>query len=378
MSNPLIGAKFGSEIPKRILKQIVCALVYYSQVLRLYLFVKRHVVGHEPLVLYYHRVLRLDEEQGYDCSHRGMVVSVRTFEKQVAFLKRNYSIVNLEEISKSNDYMRNVCVITFDDGWQDNFSYAFPILETYSCPATIFVTTDFIETNEVFWQEKMIQQIGILKLQGRLTDFLDRNPLPHEISGLFYKIGEQYPTLGSPEGDRLIEEMMAADQTLRMTILGALERNANGVSPNSPSRRWMLNWTEVREMKDAGISFGSHTKSHKILTHIGVEEGKGEITESKAILERNLDTPITSFAYPNGDWSQTLKRQVQEAGYTCAVSTEKGVSFRQKEFLAMRRIGVHEMMSLGVTGRFSPSLFACSISEIFSDMNVLWQKCKMA
>ena len=91
----------------------------------------------------------------------------------------------------------------------------------------------------------------------------------------------------------------------------------------------MLGWDEVRTMHEAGISFGSHTVTHPILTALSPGRMRQELVESKQAIERELQAPVRSFAYPNGkagDFNEATKAILREAGYSCALTTIVGAN----------------------------------------------------
>jgi peptidoglycan/xylan/chitin deacetylase (PgdA/CDA1 family) len=116
-------------------KQVAAALVYRSGFLRLWI---RWKLKKRPLLVLYHRVL----EPGEDFSGDGIVVHPKTFEKQLNLLARMFKIVPLTVACENRAPYH--CAITFDDGWADNYSNAFPILRRLGFPATLFVTTGYI------------------------------------------------------------------------------------------------------------------------------------------------------------------------------------------------------------------------------------------
>jgi peptidoglycan/xylan/chitin deacetylase (PgdA/CDA1 family) len=102
----------------------------------------------------------------------------------------------------------------------------------------------------------------------------------------------------------------------------------------------MLTWDEVKVMHQRGVSFGSHTVTHPILSKISADEAKKEIDESKRIIEEKLRIPIRSFAYPNGrkeDFSEATKILLREAGYSCALTTIFGANESDQDLLELRR-----------------------------------------
>ena len=171
-----------------------------------------------PLILAYHSVSR----------HRNDNLSVNEFEfeKQLIWLKnKKYNIVSIDEAYKSKK--NKVAVITFDDGYMDNYQFAFPLLKKYGFIATIFLTTNLINTEKIYHWDK--SKVGVY----------------------------------------------GKEETFRI-----------------------LNWSQIFEMKQYGITFGSHTKSHQILTDISLSESKKEILMSRQILEEKLHSDINLFCYP--------------------------------------------------------------------------------
>ncbi len=99
----------------------------------------------------------------------------------------------------------------------------------------------------------------------------------------------------------------------------------------------MLSWKQVREMSDGGISFGSHTLTHPFLTRIPRKQVLKEIRRSKDIIEQQIGKPVTTFAYPSGDFDSAVKGIVRGAGYSAAVTTVAGCNGAHDDVCALRR-----------------------------------------
>lgn len=355
---------------RRFLKQAVSSVLFYSHLLRLYLVLKRLGSDNQPPVLMYHRVLDVGGAEGFDFSHRGMVVSKETFEKQVAFLSRHYSVLSLDRFLEEDSFPPSACIITFDDGWIDNYTAAFPILKAHHCPATIFLSTDLVGTDRIFWQETLVQKLTLLLKNGLIKEFAHTHSCPADVVEKLLMIAsyENISDRVQSGFDELIEMLMAKHDIQITTFMNHVRQfcDQRGIRPDA--RRRILDWPEIEEMHGAGISFGSHSKTHRIMTRLDMEDAKAEITESKAIIESHLGTPVKAFAYPNGDWNKALWSLVIAAGYKWALLTEKGERPKSDHCIALTRINIHEAMSTGVGGGFSRSLFACEAAGIFADI----------
>ena len=102
-------------------------------------------------VLLYHRVCNIDNDPWK------IAVNPLAFEQQIKYLKDNFDILRFEDDWKN--VKKKSIVITFDDGYVDNFKYAVPILEKYNVPATIFISTDNIGKPDQFWWDELADMI---------------------------------------------------------------------------------------------------------------------------------------------------------------------------------------------------------------------------
>lgn len=120
-----------------------------------------------------------------------------------------------------------------------------------------------------------------------------------------------------------------------------------------------MNWDEIKEMRECGIEFGSHGKSHEIMTHLSHDKMRIELIDSKEIIERNLKTPVLFWAYPNHNFDNNIKRMVEEAGYLAAGAggSRPGETDRF-DLYNLKRANVNEGATLGPTGMFSRAIFA--------------------
>ena len=122
-----------------------------------------------------------------------------------------------------------------------------------------------------------------------------------------------------------------------------------------------LNWEEARNMADSGlISFGSHTSSHKILTHLNEKEILEELIQSKnrLITERVINPSFIPFSYPNGNYDDDVARKVKEAGYHVAVTTENGWNHQNTLLYNLKRVAIHQDMTR------TKAMFGCRITNI--------------
>jgi peptidoglycan/xylan/chitin deacetylase (PgdA/CDA1 family) len=263
------------------------------------------------------------------------------------YLRRKYTILPLEEAIErlTNGTLPPYSMaVTFDDGYENNYTYAFPVLRAHSVPATIYVTTDFVDKKTPLWVDRLEYVIGM-----------------------------------APGGkDVSREEKIAVDAALRAKLklfekkkreerLKALEADAGIAMTDFSGDKGVyapLTWEECRMMRPWRIAFGAHTKSHPILSRTSIFDQRDEIGESRRVVSQSLGSVSSVFAYPNGqpgDWTPETEETLQELGFSAALTTIPGVNTRRTNPYAMRRITMDSsedwdiflLATSGVLGLFS-------------------------
>jgi peptidoglycan/xylan/chitin deacetylase (PgdA/CDA1 family) len=280
----------------------------------------------------------------------GMYVRGQSFEAHIAYLRKRFTIISLDELLDLWQTNRlksdqSYCVITFDDGWKDNYQFAFPVLMKYRIPATIFLATDFIGTARWFWPDQMM----MLLQKGRqhtvsAADQKVFSTILAETIGVTLSAADgsfKRVETGDPiDPDTIIEFCKGVEVS---SIHQIIDRLSRALHMDLPTHRVLLNWDEVREMAEKGVTFGSHSVSHRIMTQIPLSAVKTELIDSrKTMLEQGIK-PIPVFCYPNGNFDRDIQDLVRESGYLAAVGCEVGLEpDRPNDLFALRRISVHE------------------------------------
>jgi peptidoglycan/xylan/chitin deacetylase (PgdA/CDA1 family) len=277
-------------------------------------------------ILVYHRVN--DEQDPFFPA-----VPIDVFAQQMDYLASQFYVCSLADAVaclRTHDLPDNTVVVTFDDGYRDNYLHAFPILKKFSIPTTIFLATEVIGSGKVLWHDRVFAAFRNTR-EPFLTEYgnqLGSHPL-RTVKEKLLAQAHVRAFLRSLDNDarslwiaRLVEQLSVEDQH------------------DADAPALMLTWDEVRIMHRDGISFGSHTVSHPILSKMSAVKAREEISESKRILEERLGAAVEAFAYPNGardDFTEEIKGMVKEAGYTCAVTTIFGVNEIGHDVFALHR-----------------------------------------
>lgn len=308
-----------------------------------------HSPGHlrclqgKAVILTYHRVVSEDELET-QCIQDGMYVSVETFAAQMQFLKTHFVVLSFSELlsmwaEKRWDPGRRYCVVTFDDGWLDNYTYALPVLTRYGIPATVFLPTSFIGTNQWFWPDK----VGWLYQRFAQRSAQEQERIVSVLQGGHAWVHGGENALLQRGSDAVVEWC----KTLSPAQIDAFVSGwAEALELMLPSERQVVNWEEVRTMSEAGVSFGSHSVTHTILTKLHWDDVMREAVDSWSALTQRSIRSVPVFCYPNGDWSEEIGRCVKAAGYQAATTTQFGYETQTPSNLfGLNRVSVHNDIS---------------------------------
>jgi peptidoglycan/xylan/chitin deacetylase (PgdA/CDA1 family) len=243
-------------------------------------------------------------------------------DQQVTILKRRHALVTLEEAlafvdGTSKDRSRQCRVlITFDDGYLDNYKLAFPILQSHGVQGVFFLCTNLVGSNFVPWWDRIAYLLKTARRHRFSLSYPGHLAVNVHLDGLGTSLNAVLKLYKRPQNTnsaRFIRELAAA---------------AQGEEPPGTLRRF-LNWDEAREMIRGGMAIGSHSQSHPVLSQLEPEKQRQELSESKAILSRELGIEVDTLAYPVGQatsFSPVTQKLAQEVGYRAAFSYYGGVN----------------------------------------------------
>jgi len=332
---------------RRSLHYVAALVAYYSGFLWAVRFLRQSVLcRREVCVLGLHRVLSVDE-MARTASAPSMVVSAVNFRALLGHLHRKYAVGSLSALHALSSGPRPACVVTFDDGWRDNYTNALPLLREAGVPATVFLITELVGTEGLPWVEQLYQ-LEHTKNHGwreRLQAALGLSE-------------------GAPVGTLVerLKQFSSSDRSrwLEIALAGQPHFAADGVDA-------MLSWAEVKAMKDDGIEFGGHTASHPLLTYEDEQTTAAELRACREMIANQLGYLPETFAYPNGDWNERVRKQVRDAGFTCAVTTDPGWHALDADSLTTRRVLLHDGNITGPSEKsFSPAMFELTVSGLWN------------
>jgi peptidoglycan/xylan/chitin deacetylase (PgdA/CDA1 family) len=303
-----------------------------------------------PVVVAYHRVVE-DFAFSSAISNPSMLVSVAMLEKQLDWIGRRYRFVDLDELGarleSGDSSKRPVAAITFDDGYQDFYDLALPLLCRKGIPAAVFVVTDYVGTSRVPLHDKLYL---LLKRRSR------KMPFPGVA---------QIPDLSDMEPYTALRAM------LELLPLQVVEAIANALESEDafPEDLWTpfhsISWETLERIHSVGVTIGSHTRNHVLMPNETRSRVMDEATGSRETLSMRLGgAPIRHFAYPSGLFDSVSVRAVAAAGYRFAYATTPRRS-SEHPLLTIPRTVLWERSCVGAHSVFSGEVLNCQIHHAF-------------
>ena len=310
----------------RVLFRVVCFIIYFSGLYHIVSFLRCR----RPIILMYHSV----NDKSCPYIYPDNMVSVENFEKQIAYLASKKNVISLPELIgyvREDRLPANAVVITFDDGYYDFYSKAYPILKKYNVPCTLFLISGILDSGGIKWEDYLAFLINNSKVENLKIDIDGRV--------------KTYSLKSSEEKIECIRDLnsifLDVDENVRRRIISELEFQ---VGRSNPPERVTLTWNEVKMLKmESLLSFGCHTHTHRSLKTISLKEVEEEASICRDKIESLTGRLCSLFSYPIGkrrDFDQSIKELLKRLGFEAACTTIPGVISRNADLYELRRISV--------------------------------------
>lgn len=290
---------------EKILAQKFSPLISNSGIPRLFQFAYGGV-GH---ILMFHRIIPLQNRQRLH-NHLTLEVTPEHLQNIIQyFISKNYDIISLDALpDRLRSKEKKFVVFTLDDGYIDNYTYAYPIFKKNNIPFTIYITTDFPENKCILWWY-LLEELILTRNNIAIIDKGNMKSWPckthHEKEKAFYRIRDFL--ISSAEADII-------------NFFKSYEIDVFNSSSN-----FAMNWKQIIELsKDPLVTIAAHTMTHRALSKLNKNEVMHEIRESGKFIESKINKPVEHFSYPFGSRKESGEREFQitrNLGFITATTT---------------------------------------------------------
>jgi len=346
---------------KRWLKWLLSIGFYYSGIFVFTLLLRR-LSGKRLSILTFHRVTSDEGCEG--CGLPTINISQSNFQRLIDFVGKYFRVVSVEDIlDRQNFYAQkwtHCALLTFDDGYEEVFSRAIPLLAERGFPSVLFIPTAAIDKGYGFWWDLLYTKLtdSTLILSKQIDKAFSSN-------AAIQKLGV---ALSTSDKERkiavlsFIDELQLINPELRDRTLSCLfELLGLELEKDVSLQPKLLTWEKVKRCREQKMTVGAHTVNHEFLTSISANDALSEITESKDILERRLNGSVLTFSYPGGRYDEGTLRIMKKSSYHCAFTSDEGLNSVKTDIFQLKRINISDDNLVGPRGGFSRAIAAWAL-----------------
>jgi peptidoglycan/xylan/chitin deacetylase (PgdA/CDA1 family) len=287
----------------------------------------RQITGSAPRILMYHRFADADTPRR---------LSQRLFEQHLEYLTRHFRVRRMSDVVEALREGRPIeprtVVLTVDDGYADFVEYAYPLLQKYEAPATVFVVSDFLDRNAWLWTDAIRYAL----------DATTESRLVLQGNGMRLKHDLVVSSLRERAWLAVCELCLRATPAERASLIERLQQALRVTLPAGATADYRaMTWADARRLDRDLVEIGSHTCTHPVLSRCSAPEIDYELRESRRVIEHQLRRTISAIAYPHGepaDYDTRVVRAADAAGYRCAVVAHGGPIGEEVDLFRLERL----------------------------------------
>ncbi|VAW58683.1 Polysaccharide deacetylase [hydrothermal vent metagenome] len=301
-------------------------------------------------ILAYHRIYDMGNEDEFPFDPELISATPDDFETQMRYVKKHFNPITFKHII---DYQNGntklpecPVIITFDDGHLDNYTHAFPVLKKLHIPATIFISTEYMDSDKIFWFDWVAYNVYKTR----------KKELTLNEGSFFLKIGSGI-SQKRKSVENLLNHLKALGNNERLAALIEIKNTLNVKLENKDrGKSSALQWRQIVEMGENQIEFGSHTVSHPVLSSLSAHELTQELVQSKTVIEQQLGKSVDTIAYPVGgedEFNQSVIDECKKASYILGISYSPGIEklplrdmYRIKRLHVERYTNIHRFKAM--------------------------------
>ena len=306
-------------------------------------------------IITYHRILDVVSVENYPFDENLVSATKEDFIWQMNFIKQRFKPMTLRALHgclvSDTKPPPNSVIITFDDGFVDNFEVAYPVLKELEIPATFFVTVGQIGEKESFWFDKVVYMIK------------KAMPGTYHLNSIDKTI-EIHATEKKNNIRDLLRILKQTDNEKRLALVDELEAQfSHAFYEHEKTLSATMSWEQIIELSRNGMEIASHTMTHPVLSKLSRDELEWELSESKRIIEEKTGHSCESISYPVGGLDSfnaetiNLVKKYYKMGCTYVKGTNK-----------LSHIDCHQLKRIHISSTINNAMFEATLlcPQLFS------------
>ena len=252
---------------------------------------KKSLNSNDLSIYLFHGVIKSKLKNNSVTNYNFKHINQKIFEKYIRFLSNNGEAITLNDIFGKNLKFRNKYIITFDDGFYNNYKYALPILKKYNIPHIIYLTTNYVDKNLISWIDRIDIAINNCKEKSLYSNFFKKR----------FKLGNRNNKIIFLNFIRNYCKLLKKTDLNKFVeiLLKDLKLLAPITSNNDLDKK--LDWKHIIKMNKNNLTeFGGHSHNHNILGHLSKSQYTKEIKNSLNLLKKKGNLQIKHYSYPEG------------------------------------------------------------------------------
>lgn len=359
-ASPALGSR--PPVYRRLLKSALAGGAYYSGLLDLYIQFRDRCPAQSRLFMVgYHAVVEETDRSIAAGMMPQQLISKALFEREIDQIAAQFDFLPIDQaidfLEGKGHLKRDSVVVTFDDGYRGIYDQAYPILKRKGIPAVFYLCTDYVGTARFFDHDRLFYLIRkAMQVALPIGALLLQRGIPADSARPIAQ--------GSPLEitRRLLER---CSKTERDGLMRLLQEKLDVGEGDFPSEAAIVGWEAVDAMARGGMTFGSHTASHCLLTQVDAKAALEELRLSKAALEARLHRRVDHLAYPDGRTNAFIVEAARACGYRSACTTAHRVNRIGGDLHLLGRELLWENSALGWASNCSKAMVASQIKGLF-------------
>jgi peptidoglycan/xylan/chitin deacetylase (PgdA/CDA1 family) len=268
-------------------------------------------------------------------NYSGKHIPAHQFAAQMRHLRDSCVVLSIDQVvalhQRGDPFPERAAVVSFDDGFENNYTVAAPILEEFGIPAVFYISSGIVNTDLMFWVDQIedcINLTGKTKIEIALDRSLELpvGTAPEKIEAV--EVVKRYCKRSRPaEKELVIAELVGATG-----VLPAVD--------HAPDYR-KITWAQLRELARCSLfTIGGHSLYHDILSELSPEKMRDDVRLSIDILRYRLERPVVHYSYPEGQvhhFNEDVIACLRANGIVCSPSAIDGINPRGTDLFRLRR-----------------------------------------